>query len=173
MQYPAMESESWWVLAIGGVVNILFGLAALLWPGLTLVVFIWLFGIYAIVYGIVELVHMIRAIGAQSTWWTYLLVGIFSILAGVVVFAWPGMTTEVLAYAIAVWAIVIGLVEIVGAFSVGRFLLAVVGVVSVLFGFVLLSNPLAGALALVMVIGAFAIVRGIILLIEAVRAPTA
>ena len=173
MAYQTTAHESWWVLAGSGIVAILFGLTALLWPGLTLFVLVTLFAAYAIVAGIVEFIAMFRAIGAGTTWWTHLLLGIAGVAAGVIAFAWPGMTTFVLLYLIATWAIVIGVIEIVGAFTTSRFWLAVTGLISVLFGFVLLANPSAGALALVMVIGAFAIVRGIVLLVEAVRAPAA
>ncbi|TAK33451.1 MAG: HdeD family acid-resistance protein [Chloroflexota bacterium] len=173
MAYQTTARQNWWSLAGSGIVAILFGLAALLWPGLTLFVLVMLFAIYAIVAGILEFVAMFRAMGAGTTWWTHLVLGIVGVAAGVIAFAWPGITTFALLYIIAVWAIVQGVVEIAGSFTTGRFLLAVAGLISILFGFVLLANPLAGALALVLVIGVFAIVRGIVLLVEAVRAPAA
>ena len=171
MAYPMVSPQPWWVLAVNGIAAILFGLAALLWPGLTLLILIVLFGAYAIVTGIVQLVAMFRAIGAGTTWWTHLVLGLLGIAAGLVVFAYPGVTTLLLLYVIAFWAITIGLVEIVAAFSSGEFLVLVAGVISIVFGFVLLSSPFQGALAFVMVIGIFAIVRGILLLVQAVRAP--
>lgn len=170
---PASRTHSWWwILAVGGVINVIFGAAALLWPGLTLAVFIYLFGIYAIVLGIVELVNVFRTVGTQFPWWTHLLVGAISILAGVAALAWPGPTAIALLFIIAVWAVSIGIVEIAGAFVTNQLRLAIAGIIAVLFGFVLLANPTSGALALVMVIGVFAIVRGIVLLVEAVREPT-
>jgi len=45
-------AQSWWVLALRGLVAILFGLAALFWPGLILAVLIVFFGLYALVDGI-------------------------------------------------------------------------------------------------------------------------
>lgn len=171
MAYDTTVHENTWVLAAGGVIAILFGLAALLWPGLTLFALVTLFAIYAIVAGVVEFVAMFRAMGRHTVWWTHLLLGIAGVAAGLIAFAWPGMTSFLLLYIIAVWAIVIGVVEIAGAFTTGRFWLVVTGLISVLFGFVLLANPFSGALALVMVIGVFAIVRGIVLLVQAVRAP--
>jgi len=175
MQVPATTParQTWWVLAVGGAASILFGVAALLWPGLTLFILVWLFGAYAIVNGIAELIGMFGAIGQHRTWWTHLLLGLLSIAAGVFVFAYPGITALTLLYVLAFWAITIGVVEVVAAFTTGQFILVVTGVISILFGFILLSTPVPGALAYVMVIGVFAIVRGVLLIVQAVRAPAA
>ena len=170
-QYPAESSTYWWALALSGVVTILFGLAAVLWPGLTLIVLIYLFGIYAIVDGVLALVAMFRAAGAMATWWPFLLVGAFGILAGLIALFWPGVTALVLLFVIAIWAIAVGVAQVVGGIFTTQWLTSIVGVISIVFGFVLFANPMAGALALVWVIGAFAIVRGIILLVHAVQAP--
>jgi uncharacterized membrane protein HdeD (DUF308 family) len=166
------QQQMWWAMAIAGVVSILFGLIALFWPGLTLMVLVWLFGIYVIVFGIMMLVGMFRAMGMHRAWWPSLIVGLLSIAAGIAVLAWPGITAVTLLYIIAFWAILIGLFEIIGGLFDAHFLLMLVGVISVVFGFVLLANPASGALALVMVIGIFAIIRGIMLLVDAVRMPS-
>ncbi len=165
------QSVTWWALAIAGVASILFGLAALFWPGLTLSVLVLLFGAYVLIHGVAELVATYKAMGAHQTWWTHLLLGIISIAAGLVVFAYPGMTALVLVYIIGFWAITIGVMEIIAAFTTGEFLVVIAGVISILFGLLLLANPGVGALVYVMVIGLFALVRGILLLIASIRAP--
>ncbi|MCL5959504.1 MAG: HdeD family acid-resistance protein [Chloroflexi bacterium] len=171
MAYRVTTQENWWLLAVSGVIAILFGLFALLWPGITLFLLILFFGVYVIVAGIVELVDMFRAISTHRVWWTHLILGLLGIGAGIVVFVWPGITTFVLLWVIAIWALAAGVIEIVAAFSTGQFLYFVSGLISILFGFILLANPAAGALALVMVIGIFAIIRGIILIIGAFKSP--
>src|SRR5579883_1173798 len=171
MAAEVLQGESWWVYALAGVVSILFGLAAIIWPGLTLFVLVFLFAAYAIIDGILRFIATLRAIGAHQTWWPQLVIGIVDIAAGLFILAYPGRTAVLVAYVIAFWAILIGLFEIVGSLATAQLLLLVVGIISVVFGFVLLANPLAGALALVIVIGIFAIVRGIVLLIHAFRAP--
>src|SRR5262249_57313726 len=68
---------------------------------------------------------------------------------------------------IAVWAIVLGVMEIYGEIKLRKeidneWLLILGGLLSVVFGIVLLVRPGAGALALIWVIGAYAIAFGII-----------
>jgi uncharacterized membrane protein HdeD (DUF308 family) len=164
--------ESWWIFAAAGLVSILFGVMALFWPGLSLSVFIWLFAIYAVVAGIVHLVGMFRAMGEHRTWWTYLVLGLIGIAAGLFALAYPLIPTVILLYVIAFWAILTGIGEIIGSFSTGHFLWLVTGLISIVFGFLLLGNPIVGALAYVMVIGVFAIVRGIFLIVQAFKAPS-
>ena len=84
------------------------------------------------------------------------------------------MTTIVLLYLIAFWAIFTGVLEIVAGIRLRRalaneLLLILMGVVSLLFGFLILIFPSAGALAVVLWIGAYAFVFGIMLLVLAFR----
>jgi len=162
-------SEYWWVWAVSGIVTIIFGLLAIFWPGLTLLVLLYLFGFYAIVDGAVALVAMFKASGAGQTWWPYLILGIVGIGAGLIALFWPGITTLILLMVIAIWAIIAGIAMVVGGLFQLQFLAMIAGVVSILFGLVLFANPVAGALALVWVIGVFAVVRGVLQVIEAIR----
>ena len=165
-------SEYWWVWAISGIVTIIFGLLAIFWPGLTLLILVYLFGFYAIVDGVVALVAVFRASEAGQTWWPYLILGIVGIVAGLIALFWPGITTLILLLVIAIWAIIAGIVMVVGGLFQLQFLTMIAGVISILFGLVLFGNPAAGAVALVWVIGVFAVVRGVLQLIEAVRTPS-
>jgi uncharacterized membrane protein HdeD (DUF308 family) len=47
---------NWWALMLRGLFTVLFGLAALLWPGLTLLVLLYLFAAYALVDGVFTIV---------------------------------------------------------------------------------------------------------------------
>jgi uncharacterized membrane protein HdeD (DUF308 family) len=161
------------VYAIAGIVAILFGVVALVWPGLTLALFVLFFAGFAIVSGAVSLFDSFRRMGQHETWWPALLIGIIGIVAGAFVLAYPGVSAAVLLWTIAFWAVVIGIIEVIGSFAAGQFLLLITGVLTVVFGLIMLANPVAGALALVFVIGVFAIARGILLLFEAFRSPQA
>ena len=75
-----MLAGNWWALLLRGIVTVLFGLAALLWPGLTLFVLIVFFGAYALVDGILAIVAGIR--GSEGSRWLLLAEGVLGVLAG-------------------------------------------------------------------------------------------
>jgi uncharacterized membrane protein HdeD (DUF308 family) len=161
--------ENWWVLVVQGVLAILFGLGAIAWPGLTLLVLITLFGAYAIADGILALAGMFRTSGQGAPWWLFLLRGVVGIAAGLLTFAYPGMTALILVYFIAARALLSGIFEIVAALALrkeieGEWLMIASGAVSALFGLVLFGAPGAGALALTWTIGIFALVIGAMLI---------
>lgn len=158
--------RNWWVLLVRGICAVLFGLLAFSWPGLTLFVLVLLYGAYALADGITA-IALAFASGRHDgrMWWQMLIVGLLGIAAGVVTFAWPGVTALVLLVLIACWAIVRGIFEIAAAIRLRKvieheWMLAAAGVLSVLFGIVLLARPGPGALALIWVIGAFALIWG-------------
>jgi uncharacterized membrane protein HdeD (DUF308 family) len=164
----------WWVLAIRGVAAILFGIAAFVWPGITLTVLVLLFGAYALVDGIFAVVAGISVRKEQERWWLMVLEGVVGIIIGVLTFLYPSITALVLLYFIAAWAIVTGAFEIAAAIRLrreieGEWLLALAGIASLIFGVLLVIQPGAGALALIWLIGAYAIVFGILMLVLAFR----
>jgi uncharacterized membrane protein HdeD (DUF308 family) len=104
--------------------------------------------------------------GAPAPRWWLAIVGLLGIAAGILTFAWPGITALVLLLFIAFWAIAIGVMQIVGAIKLRKeidneWLLIFCGVLSVLFGLILIVQPQTGALALVFLIGFYAILEGI------------
>src|SRR5712664_3680975 len=165
--------RNWWALALRGVLAILLGLAVFVLPGLTLVVFVALFGAYALVDGVFSIIAGVRAAERHERWWSPVLKGVAGIAAGVLAFVWPALTALALLYLIAGWAIVTGLLEIVAAVHLhrahGEWLLVLNGVLSVLFGLLVIVWPGAGVLTLLWLIGTYAIVFGVVLLVLAFR----
>lgn len=162
-------ARNWWALAIRGVAAIIFGLLALLLPGVTLAALILLFAAYALVDGIFNLVAALRGHTGERPRWLLTVEGLASIAAGIVAFALPGLTALVLVYVIAVWALITGVLEVVAAIRLrdeipNEWWLVASGVLSVVFGLLLVIAPGAGVLALVLWVGAYAIVFGALLI---------
>jgi uncharacterized membrane protein HdeD (DUF308 family) len=170
----ASLAKNWWAVALRGVAAIIFGVLALILPGITLAVLILLFGSYAFVDGVFNLIAAVRRRGGARPWWALLLEGLVSLGAGIATFALPGLTALVLVYVIATWAIITGVLEIVAAVRLrtqitGEWWLALSGILSVVFGGLLMIAPGAGALAVVLWIGAYAVVFGAVLVALAFR----
>jgi len=167
-------ARNWGAIAIRGVAAILFGLLTLVVPGLTLAALVLLFGAYALVDGIFNIIAAIRRRPDDPPWWALLLEGLVGVAAGLVTFLLPGLTAVTLVYIIGAWAIITGVLEIVAAVRLrqqltGEWWLVLSGVLSVVFGVLVMLRPAAGALAIVLWIGAYAIVFGALLLALAFR----
>jgi len=72
-------ARNWLALVLRGVAAIVFALLALMMPGLTILVLVFLFGIYALIDGVVNLIAAFRT-GIRSHW-PLLLEGIVGVLA--------------------------------------------------------------------------------------------
>ncbi len=159
-------AKNWWVLLIRGLCAIVFGVLTFVWPGVSLLTLIFLYGIFALADGVVAIAAAIMGGAAAPRWWLAL-VGLAGIAAGILTFVWPGITALVLLYFIAFWAIAIGVMEIIGAIRLrkeieGEWLLGLTGLVTMLFGLFMLFQPAAGILAVIWMIGIWAIVMGVL-----------
>src|SRR3954454_12590111 len=93
----AQLARNWWIPLIRGIAAILFGVAALIWPSLTLEVLVLFFGAYALIDGVFALVSGLMASGADGGLrGTLVLTGIAGIVTGLLTFFWPGVTASVL-----------------------------------------------------------------------------
>jgi uncharacterized membrane protein HdeD (DUF308 family) len=140
-------ANNWWLLLLRGMAAIAFGVLAFFWPGLTLITLALLWGAYALVDGVIAIWAAFNASGddAGPRWWLGLS-GVVSILAGIVTFYYTGMTTLVLLMFIAVWAIIIGAMQIWGAIALRKALqhewpLILNGVLSIAFGVIMMAQP--------------------------------
>jgi uncharacterized membrane protein HdeD (DUF308 family) len=169
-----MLRKYWWTILLRGILAVLFGIAAFVWPGITIVFLISLFGAYALLDGIISVVIGIAQYGENERWWGILLQGICGIAVGLMTFLWPQVTGLILLFFIAGWAILTGLFQIVAAIRLrkvisGEWLLGLSGVISMLFGITLFIYPAAGALAVIWMIGIFAILNGLLLIFLSLR----
>jgi uncharacterized membrane protein HdeD (DUF308 family) len=167
-------SKHWWLLLLRGIAAIVFGVLAFMWPGLTLLTLVILYGVFAIADGVFALVAAFGPTSRDVPKWWLVLTGILDIGAGLIALFWPGITALVLIVFIGAWAIVRGVMEIIAAVQLrkeieGEWLLVLAGVLSVLFGLGVLIYPGAGALALAWLIGIYAIAIGAVMVMLALR----
>ncbi|WP_274627514.1 HdeD family acid-resistance protein [Arvimicrobium flavum] len=166
-------ARNWWLLMLRGICAVLFGVLTFVWPGITLITLVLLYGAYAFADGVFSLFAAITGGTPAPRWWLAV-VGLLGIGAGLVTLFWPGMTALLLLFFIAFWSIAIGVMEIIGAIRLRKEIdnewwLVASGALSVIFGAILLFRPGAGALGLILVIGVFALIHGVMLISFALR----
>jgi uncharacterized membrane protein HdeD (DUF308 family) len=153
-----------WALGLSGAVSVLFGIVILVWPEISLFSLVLLFGAFAFVRGVFDLIAAISNPIKQGRGWL-VLSGIAGIVVGVLVFVWTDMSALALLYVIGAYAITLGIITIGGAFWLpldngDRILLSVTGLVSIVFGVVMFAKPGDGALVLLALIAAYSLVVG-------------
>jgi uncharacterized membrane protein HdeD (DUF308 family) len=167
-------AKCWWVLLLRGIAAIVFGVLAFVWPGLTLVTLVLLYGAFALVDGVLSLIAAFSGSAKPVPTWWLVVVGVIGIAAGIVTFLWPGITAILLVLFIGAWALVHGIFEIIGAIQLRKeidneWMLILGGALSVLFGVVVLIAPGAGALGLIWAIATYSILFGITFVALALR----
>jgi uncharacterized membrane protein HdeD (DUF308 family) len=172
--FPGLARKIWIFAIIRGVLAIIFGLIALFAPIATAVVLAIVIGAWAIVDGVFDIIEAIRHRGSSSmalriVW------GAVSILFGILVLVWPGMSLGVLVIFVGIWAIIIGVLEIMASIrhravpNSGWVWGIIGGALAILFGILVLIRPGAGLVSIIWIIGIWAIVWGITLIILGVQ----
>lgn len=148
---------SWKRLAVHGAAAVFFGLATLVWPGITLWSLVLLWGAFAFVDGITALSAAIAdRLLVHRGWIAFR--GVTGILAGAITFVWPSMTALALLVVIATWSLIIGSSRIAFAISArkqlsGAGVIGLSGALVVLLGVVMLADPGIGAIGITWAIG--------------------
>jgi len=162
------------LLLIRGILGILVGVVAFAWPGVTIAVLVGIFGVYAVIDGITNLVLGLSRTPTHKRSWAQVLQGIVGVAAGVMTFLWPAVTAFVLVILIGAWALITGVFEIAAAIRLrkeitGEWLLALSGVLSIIFGILVFAFPGAGAVGISWVLGAYALAAGMVLVALGIR----
>ena len=154
-----------WILAFG-VVTVLAGLTALVWPGRTLVVIAVLFGIELVAAGIFRFVAAFAAEDESgSTRVLLALLGVLSFIVGLYAIRHVLLTVAALALALGIFWIVNGVIEVFAALSYrampGRGWTVATGALSVVAGVIVLVSPGISLLTLTVVLGVWLLVFGV------------
>ena len=167
----AALARNWWLVALRGVIAILFGALAYIAPDAFVLSLVLFFAAYMLVDGIVAILGAIRAAQHHERWGFLLLEGIVDIVVAIAAVLVPGAAVWAFVLLLAAWALVTGGLMVAAAFRLhlhyGRWWLVLGGVVSILFGIALVINPGISALVLIWWIGGYSLAFGVLLLILA------
>lgn len=157
-------------LALRGIVAILFGIAAVFWPGITLVTLVYIFSAFVLASGLVTLVNgLIDASRERNSVLSLILtviLGIAEIGVGIYLLRHIHVAFSTLILLIGFILIFRGLVELFnGLFEADtsnmyRTATSLAGALAVIAGVVLLFQPASGGVAFVWILGLYALLTG-------------
>ena len=178
-----VPARNWGWFLFRGVIALLLGIAAILFPLSAVFIFTLLFAAFCFVDGIASLVAGIR--GAREPghrWGALVFSGIVGILIGILFLVMPLVATFSYAFVVlvmlAAWSIITGVLEIAAAVRLrremeGEWLLGLSGLISVLLGIgiiaLVIPYPAATILSAAWLIALFAFISGIVLIAQSLR----
>lgn len=115
----AERHERWGALALEGILDLVAGALVVMWPGLTLVLFVYIAAFWALVSGIALLMAAFR-LHRQHGEWMMILAGLLSIAWGILVALFPIAGILVWAWWIGAYALIFGIVMLILAFRLRR-----------------------------------------------------
>jgi uncharacterized membrane protein HdeD (DUF308 family) len=160
----------WWALTIRGIAAILFGVAAIFWPGLTLVTLVYLLGAFVLVSGVLNVVVGTMSIDkGGSSWALTLVLGLAELAVGVYLVRHPAVTFATFILVAGLLFVAHGVIEVVAALmesasATSKMLTILAGVASFLVGILLFFQPAASGIAFVWILGVFALITGPLLI---------
>ena len=102
---------------------------------------------------------------AAALWWLLALVGVLSVVAGVIILVKPGDSLATLAVIAGIFLLVDGIFELASSFmssTRNRGMVALFGAVTAIVGVLLIRHPVGGVTAVALLIGLWLIVIGVI-----------
>lgn len=163
-------------LVLRGIIAILFGIAAVFWPGLTLKTLLYLFATFVLIGGLVELVYGVTRLNQAGTSILTrvlrLLLGLLQMAVGIYLLRHVHVTFATFILLIGFTLIVRGVFEVIeGLFEEGpsmyRIVMVIIGLLAVLAGIIVLFQPVASGVAFVWILGLYALITGPLLLASA------
>ena len=165
---------TFWFLLARGVLATAFGLLALFAPVSTFKALIFVFGIFSLIDGLISVIAGFALRGPQWGWVVFN--GVIGIALGVIAMRYPATAALAILLLIAAWALISGLLHIMGAFGLksegakGGIWTLISGLISVSLGVLFIAFPVTGIKTVVLVVGIYALVYGISLIVGAFTA---
>ncbi len=111
------REHGWGLLLFEGILWILVGVVALVWPGITALAFLYLLAAWAIITGILELIAPLAFPMSLGRAVVTLLVGVVSVVFGMLIAAQPASGLLAVVWLIGIYASVVGVLYLVAYFE--------------------------------------------------------
>lgn len=176
--YLNMGETKWIWRVLGGIVLIVLGLVIIVYPGITLLLFVEILGAFLIIAGVTEIAFGLSGHESGTLKGLFVVQGIFSIIIGFLAILLPGMTLLLATYLVAAWAFIWGIMEIVAVLMVPDYMEGstygtsvkmskgigvLIGLIAIAFGLLTLAWPGATLTLITLLAGSMVLLLGILI----------
>lgn len=156
-------------LVLHGVVAILFGIAAVFWPGLTTLTLVYLVAAFLLIDGVIGLIWGLTKLGDFLKGILIIILGLIEIGVGLYFMRQPGIGLATLLIILGFVLVVRGVIAFVHMFtekttSSIKAMHGILGVLGVVIGIFILLQPVASGVAFVWVLGLYALISGAVMI---------
>jgi uncharacterized membrane protein HdeD (DUF308 family) len=150
----------WWLFVIYGLAALAIGVFFVASPHETLSVFTVIAGIVLLVDGVIAVVRAIA--GEPENRGLLALVGVISVVVGLVLIEKPFQSLTVLVLVLGIWFVIVGVIRFVAAFAerADRLANVLLALLDLVIGIVIISWPEIGLATIAVIVGIGLIIRG-------------
>lgn len=176
MKHMELLRMIWWLVLVRGIALLFFGILAVAWPGITLVVLSYIFAFYILWTGVVNIVHGTVSVAHRRAWFLSLILGLLQIGVSIYVLSNPLLTLATFILLAGFTFFLQGVLEIAVAFmdkdTGSKVLDTIGGVLGIIAGLFVLRYPIAGGLAFTWIMGVYGIFVGALVIAAALNIHT-
>jgi uncharacterized membrane protein HdeD (DUF308 family) len=164
-------ADHWGLLAGLGLLSVILGVLAIVYPGATIVTISIFFAAWLFVSGIVSLIASFRRDGDTSSRVLSAILGVLSIIVGWALLRSPFQSVEVFIFVIGISFLFTGVMTFVGAFAQkeGRNWGIISGGLGILAGLIVLIYPISSAATLALIGGIWLVILGVIQIVAGIQ----
>ena len=151
-------ARNWWMFALLGLICVVTGIVAIVWPDITLLALGLIFGIYLVIAAIIEIVDAITGPPGGRA-----ILGVIALIAGLICIRRPGESLLAIVIAVGIYLVASGVIRIVLSFETSqrRGWAIALGALDTVIGILILAWPGLGLATLAVFFALSMLIRGI------------
>ena len=156
-------ADHWGLVVVMGVLSVILGALAIIYPGATIVTVSIFFAAWLFVSGIFSLIGSFSRDGDTGSRVFAAIIGVLSIIVGWALLRQPFQSVEVFIFVIGIFFLIQGVMTFISAFAFkqGRNLRILSGLLGIIAGLIVLTYPISSAVTLALIAGIWLIILGI------------
>jgi len=164
-------ADHWGLLAGLGLLSVILGVLAIVYPGATIVTISIFFAAWLFVSGIASLIASFRRDGDTTSRVLSAILGVLSIIVGWALLRSPFQSVEVFIFVIGIAFLFTGVMTFVGAFAQkeGRNWGIISGGLGILAGLIVLIYPISSAATLALIGGIWLVILGVVQIVAGIQ----